>query len=212
MTPTPEAINLHQKSHILGIKFSDGKEFHFPCEYLRIFSPAAEVKEGQLETGKESVNIDTIEPQGSYAIRISFDDGHDTGIYSWEWLYELGENQEIKWQEYLDRLAAAGYNREGERTGQEKQSLTVKVMYFSYLANMLGRESEEFKTPPSVTDVQSLLIWLAKIKLDRGYLLADDRVRYTINRQFAEPFSKLEPGDEVGIIPNSPNPPSPPKK
>lgn len=209
---TPTEINLHKKSKILSIAFSDGKSFQYPCEYLRVYSPAREVQSGELpETGKEQVNIERIEPQGTYAIRIIFDDGHDTGIYSWDTLYEMGMDKDAKWQDYLERLQAAGYTRSGDRTGEDdNQPLKLKVMYFSYLANMLGKESEDVTPPPSVTDIQSLLIWLRKIKIERGYLLADDNVRLTINRQFAEPFSKLEPGDEVGIVPNSPNPPKPP--
>ena len=209
--PTPVEINLHRKSRILSLSFSDGKEFRYPCEYLRVYSRAAEVKASDTpETGKEDVNIDSIEPQGSYAIRIVFDDGHDTGIYSWESLYDLGINMEKYWQDYLDRLAAAGYSRkEGSADGVKRQ-LTLNIMYFSYLVNMLGLQTETITAPPSVVDVESLLAWLAKIKRDRGYLLATDNVRTTVNKQFAELFTKLDSGDEIGIIPNSPNPPKPP--
>lgn len=204
----PTDISLHQKSRLLAIRFSDGAEFKLPYEYLRVLSPAREVKAGAPETNKQSVNIESIEPQGNYAVRILFDDGHDTGIYSWEWLYELGKNQEQNWQAYLAKLEAAGLKREaGTETNDQRK---IKILYFSYLVSMLGRESEEYLIPPHVADVQSLLEWLRKIKLDRGYLLASDRVRCTLNRQFAEPFSKLDSGDEVGIIPNSPTPPSPP--
>ena len=211
--PVPSEINLHRKSRILNIRFSDGKVFNFPCEYLRVYSRAAEVSLKDLpETGKEEVNIDNIEPQGSYAIRIVFDDGHDTGIYSWETLYDLGVHQDEYWQKYLDKLTAAGYTRKGERlAGNTAAQLSLKLMYFSYLANKLGKESEQITAPASITDVQSLLAWLSRIKGDRGYLLAPDNVRATVNRQFAEAFTRLEPGDEVGIIPLSPNPPAPPK-
>ena len=98
--PTPVEINLHQKSRILSLSFSDGKEFRYPCEYLRVYSRAAEVQASNTPvTGKEEVNIESIEPQGSYAIRIIFDDGHDTGIYSWESLYDLGINMDKYWAE-----------------------------------------------------------------------------------------------------------------
>ena len=131
------------------------------------------------ETGKEEVNIDSVEPQGTYAIRIVFDDGHDTGIYSWESLYELGIHQEEYWQQYLDRLAAAGYTRKGDRLdAAADEKLTLRLMYFSYLANKLGKESEEITAPDSVNDVQSLLAWLSRIKGDRGYLLAEANVPY----------------------------------
>jgi len=210
--PQPTEINLHRKSRLLNITFSDGNAFSLPCEYLRINSQAAEVTSRNTpETGKEDVNIDRIEPQGTYAIRISFDDGHDTGIYSWETLYDLGTNQEQYWQAYLDRLSAAGYDRKGQRlAGVPEAERKIRVMYFAYLANKMRKESEELTPPDTVEDVQQLLGWLRRIKGDRGYLFADENVRVTVNKQFAEPFTRLDPNDEVAIVPNSPNPPPPP--
>lgn len=110
----PIDIKLHQKSHVLEITFEDGKHFELPCQYLRCFSPSAEVRghgPGQetLQVGKENVNIKGITPVGNYAVVLQFDDGHDTGIYSWETLYDLGENQEKYWSEYLEKLKAAGH-------------------------------------------------------------------------------------------------------
>ena len=210
--PIPTEINLHRKSRLLTISFSDGKTFSLPCEYLRVNSHAAEVTSRQSpETGKEDVNIDRIEPQGSYAIRIAFDDGHDTGIYSWETLYDLGMNQEKNWQAYVDRLAAAGYDRSGARlAGAPDAERKIRVLYFNYLANKLRKESEDLTPPAGVETVEQLLAWLRRVKGDRGYLLADDAVRVTVNKQFAEPFTRLDPGDEIGIVPNSPNPPPAP--
>jgi DUF971 family protein/molybdopterin converting factor small subunit len=210
--PQPTEINLHRKSRLLNITFSDGKRFSLPCEYLRVHSHAAEVTSRSTpETGKETVNIERIEPQGSYAIRIAFDDGHDTGIYSWETLYDLGTNQDKYWQAYLDRLSAAGYDRDGRRlAGASDDERNIQVMYFAYLANKMRKESEQLTPPDSVEDVQQLLGWLRRVKGDRGYLFADENVRVTVNKQFAEPFTRLDPGDEVAIVPNSPNPPPPP--
>lgn len=210
--PVPTEISLHRKSRLLNITFSDGKSFSLPCEYLRVYSHAAEVTSRRTpEVGKENVNIDRIEPQGSYAVRIAFDDGHDTGIYSWETLYDLGVHQQAYWQQYLDRLAAAGYDRSGARlAGAPDAERKIKVLYFNYLANKMRRESEEVTPPPGVETVEQLLAWLRRVKGDRGYLLADETVRITVNKQFAEAFTKLDPGDEVAIVPNSPNPPPPP--
>ncbi|MCW5586215.1 MAG: DUF971 domain-containing protein [Chromatiales bacterium] len=210
----PTEINLHRKSRLLAITFSDGKSFSLPCEYLRVNSHAAEVTgRNTPETGKENVNIDRIEPQGTYAVRISFDDGHDTGIYSWETLYDLGINQEIYWQAYLERLAAAGYDREGRRlAGADTSQRQIRLLYFAYLANKMRKESEDLTPPESVETVEQLLAWLRRVKGDRGYLFADANVRVTVNKQFAEPFTRLDPGDEVAIVPNSPNPPPPPKR
>jgi DUF971 family protein len=114
--PRPTDIALHQKSRVLEITFDDGACFKLPCEYLRVYSPSAEVQghgPGQqvLQLGKEYVGITEIEPVGNYAVRLVFDDGHNTGIFSWNYLYELGAKQEQKWCEYLERLEAAGYKR-----------------------------------------------------------------------------------------------------
>lgn len=116
-TPHPTEIKLHQKSRLLEISFSDGKTFQLSCEFLRVHSPSAEVRghaPGQetLQTGKKSVDITNIEPVGSYAIQLTFSDGHDTGLYSWDMLYDFGVHQDQLWQDYLMRLEAAGESRE----------------------------------------------------------------------------------------------------
>jgi DUF971 family protein len=116
-TPRPTEINLHQKSRILEIAFDDGARFELSAEYLRCFSPSAEVQghgPGQevLQVGKENVNIEDIEQVGNYAICLHFDDGHNTGIYSWDTLYKLGKNKEENWANYLKRLEAAGKKRQ----------------------------------------------------------------------------------------------------
>jgi len=113
----PTEIKLHQKSRVLEIAFDDGKIFRLPYEFLRVYSPSAEVRghgPGQevLQTGKQSVEIRSMEPVGSYAVQPQFSDGHGTGIYSWDYLYELGANQNKLWNEYLERLKAAGASRE----------------------------------------------------------------------------------------------------
>jgi DUF971 family protein len=113
----PTEIKLHQMSRVLEIAFSDDSRHRLPVEYLRVYSPSAEVRghgPGQevLQVGKENVNITNIEPVGTYAVRLCFDDGHDSGLYSWEWLHYLAVNQGRLWQEYLDRLERAGYRRD----------------------------------------------------------------------------------------------------
>ena len=112
----PTEIKLHQKSRIMEIAFSDGKRFNLPFEFLRVYSPSAEVRghgPGQevLQTGKQDVGIVSLEPVGSYAVQPTFSDGHDTGIYSWDYLYELGTEQEQLWQAYLRRMKEAGASR-----------------------------------------------------------------------------------------------------
>ncbi len=115
--PTPTGITLHRKSRVLEIAFDDGKTFRLPFELMRVYSPSAEVRghgPGQevLQTGKRSVEIGSLEPVGSYAVQPVFSDGHSTGIYSWDYLYWLGENQERLWSEYLERLKAANASRD----------------------------------------------------------------------------------------------------
>jgi len=113
---TPTDIKLHQKSRVLEITFDDGAHFELPCEYLRVYSPSAEVQghgPGQevLQVGKENVNITAITPVGNYAVQLDFDDEHNTGIYSWDTLYVLGRDREALWARYLERLEAAGHKR-----------------------------------------------------------------------------------------------------
>jgi DUF971 family protein len=113
----PTDIVLHQKSRMLEIAFDDGARFELPCEFLRVYSPSAEVRghgPGQetLQVGKQDVNIRAIDPVGNYAVKLVFTDGHDTGLYSWDYLHELGRNHAALWQRYLDRIRTAGASRE----------------------------------------------------------------------------------------------------
>lgn len=116
-TPHPTGITLHQQSRVLEIAFDDGRTFRLPYEFLRVHSPSAEVRghgPGQetLQTGKRDVTVSEVEPVGHYAIRPMFSDGHNSGIYAWDYLYDLGARQDELWQRYLQRLAAAGATRE----------------------------------------------------------------------------------------------------
>lgn len=115
--PRPTALTLHRASHALEVSFDSGETFVLPCEYLRTHSPSAEVQghgPGQrvLVAGKRDVAISAIEPVGNYAVLLRFSDGHDTGIFSWSVLHELGRNRERHWRAYLDALAAAGLSRD----------------------------------------------------------------------------------------------------
>ncbi|MGR8919956.1 MAG: gamma-butyrobetaine hydroxylase-like domain-containing protein [Gammaproteobacteria bacterium] len=112
----PTDIKLHQKSRRLELAFDDGQTFDLSCEYLRVYSPSAEVRghspdQAVLQVGKEDVNITDIEVMGNYALKLTFDDGHDTGLYTWDYLYELGAQEAVYWQRYLEQLAAAGHER-----------------------------------------------------------------------------------------------------
>ena len=116
-SPLPTEIKLHQVSRMLELTFDDGKHFQLPCEFLRVYSPSAEVRghgPGQetLQVGKKNVEIKSIEAVGNYAIQLAFSDGHNTGIYSWDILYDFGVRQAELWQDYLARLEKAGASRE----------------------------------------------------------------------------------------------------
>lgn len=199
----PTEINLHSKSRLLIIAFSDGKRFELPCEYLRVFSKAKEVRTLDKPTiGKENVNITQIEPQGKYAVRLVFDDGHETGIYSWDTLYELGENREKNWAGYLKKLEQIGYQRPAETS--ESGSRKVKLLYFTYLVKKLRKDHETIELPASVVDVQTLIEWLRRRYMDRAFLFRDGSLQVTVNKQFSEPFTRLEDGDEVAFVPTSP--------
>ena len=203
----PTDIGLHRKSRLLSIVFDDGATFELPCEYLRVFSKAAEVRTlGRPVTGKEGVNIERIEPQGQYGVRILFDDGHDTGIYSWNTLYAFGTDHEQNWAAYLKELEEIGYQRR-EAQQEEKR---IRLIYFNWLAQKLRKETEELVVLPSVADVDALLVWLGRRKPSAAPLFDRERVRVTLNKQFAEGFSKLHDGDEVGIVPTSPTAPATP--
>ena len=115
--PTPQALTVHNQSRVLEIVFSDGAAFRLPFELLRIYSPSAEVQghgPGQevLQTGKRDVGLVELEPVGNYAVQPRVSDGHDTGIFSWDYLYFLGEKQDSLWDEYHQRLQAAGVDRD----------------------------------------------------------------------------------------------------
>jgi len=117
--PTPVALTVHQQSRALEIAFDDGRTFRIPFELMRVYSPSAEVQghgPGQetLQTGKRDVVIDAIEPVGHYAVKPTFSDGHDTGLFTWDYLYRLGAQQDALFAQYLERLAAAGLDRDAE--------------------------------------------------------------------------------------------------
>ena len=113
----PTEITLHQQSKLLEIAFDDGARYKLPFEFLRVFSPSAEVRghgvgQETLQVGKQNVAVKDLEPVGSYALKISFDDGHDSGLYTWAYLHELGQYRDGMWHDYLEKLAAAGASRD----------------------------------------------------------------------------------------------------
>jgi len=122
-SPVPTEITVRSASRLFEVAFNDGRRFSFPFEFLRVFSPSAEVRghgpgQEKLQVGKRDVTILGVEPVGHYAVQPSFSDGHDTGLYSWDYLYELGIHQDALWETYLRRLADAGQSRDAPADGQ----------------------------------------------------------------------------------------------
>lgn len=122
-TPAPVSLTVHGQSRVLEVSFSDGAAFRIPFELMRVYSPSAEVQghgPGQevLQTGKRHVDLVALEPVGNYAVQPAFSDGHDSGIFSWAYLYELGARQDQLWAEYASRLAAAGVDRDAPMPGR----------------------------------------------------------------------------------------------
>jgi len=127
MSAHPTEIKLHQQSRLLEITFDDDACYQLPYEFLRVYSPSAEVRghgvgQEKLQVGKKNVAVLEVLPVGSYAMKIVFDDGHDSGLYTWEYLYDLGKHQTELWQEYLEKLAAAGESREPGSQPDSKKS------------------------------------------------------------------------------------------
>ena len=202
--PVPSEIKLHQRTRTLELTFGNGSHFMLSAEYLRVYSPAADnqvdLQRGMMATGKERISITKVTPVGNYAIRLTFSDGHDAGVYSWQTLYELGTKQDANWQTYLDWLDQKDLEREPAGGGG-----TIRIIYFAKLVDRIGRGSEKADIPQTVTDVGSLLAWLRKRGGNWNTFLKDDDVRVTVNREFASLDSGLKSGDEVAIVPSRPH-------
>ncbi len=209
--PSPTDIELHQQERRLHIAFDDNRHFDLPCEYLRVYSPSAEnrqnLQQKKMLKGKETVNIKDITPVGTYAVKLEFDDGHDTGVYSWESLYTLGVEQENNWQAYLDSLEAQNYQRvvEGEDSStektQQKASVTLNMIYFVGLVKLLGLQEETLYAPPTVKNVHKLFTYLRGRGGIWASALKKEQVQVTVNREFADWDTPLKDGDEIGVVP-----------
>ena len=191
---TPTEISLHRESRILAVTFDDGNRFDLSCEYLRVFSPSAETRAaesaGEPVVGKEHV----------------FDDGHDTGIESWETLVELGHNQRDNWAAYLQRKRSFEERKAAQlgRAAAAPGPTRVKVLYFERLVDRLGIEAEEIELAGPVADVRALLNTLVARDPSLDQMLSEDRVKVTVNKHFAQPDTPLQAGDEVAIVPMRP--------
>jgi len=156
---TPTEINLHKKSRLLEIVFSDFSRFNYSCEYLRVYSPAS--MEQALDApiyGKKMVDIASIKQQGTSLLQLEFDGGY-TGSYSWNTLHEPGVNYDRNWQAYLQKLKDNDLKRGEGRAAGADGKVIIKLLYFIQLASVTGRDEEDVEIPESVTNVESLLAW-----------------------------------------------------
>jgi len=198
MLRRPTAIKLHRKSRLLEIAYSDASRFLYPCEYLRVVAPVAGQETAGPVHGKRLVGITHIEPQGTTALQLDFDDGFSCS-YAWDRLHALGVEYERNWADYLQQLQDHGLDRGAGTSGKAR----IKLLYFIQLAKLAGRDEEEVELPDTVTHVESLLAWLGSRKPGWQESFAPGKVQVTVNRHFAEPYTLVEDGDEVAIVPRS---------
>ncbi len=199
---TSIAINLHEKSRLLEVQFSNNFSFNYPCEYLRVFSPASgsgsnDVSD-QLIAGKANVNITEIHPQGEDSIRLVFDDGFQA-IYSWDVLHQLGQFYEDNWTAYLQKLENNNMSR-GE-LATDNSIRTIKIYYFIELVKISKQDTESVEIPSHVKDIKSLLVWLQERGDKWAKWFQIDRVQVTINKHFSEALTPIVDGDEIAIVP-----------
>jgi len=191
----PTGIKLHKKSRYLEITYPDGDIFNLPCEYLRVFSPAAEERAGRrmgrVIRGKEDINISAINPVGSYALQIIFDDGHETGIYSWARLYDMAKNLKSDWEDRDLTAHEEDQDEQGERT--------ISILYFATLAKRLGLESETISLPDEVVTINDLIPWLMTRRGEWKKALAGT-LKITVNRRFVGMADMIRGGDEIALV------------
>ena len=191
---TPSTINYHRKSAILQLTYTDGKSLELSSEYLRT----------QLDhtaapfVTPPDIAIDKIEPDSDDSLRIDFNDGYSSQGVTWNLLYTLGTNYEKNWQQYLANLKRNGLQRHETQTG----SIDITLLYFTNaLLQISNTENEKIQLPAGMQDVRGLLSTLRRRGEHWQQAFAEDKVQVTVNKQFAELFTRLEAGDEIALVP-----------
>lgn len=197
----PTEIKLHQKSRLLELVYESGENFKLPCEYLRTHGKSAELVTTDIPVaGQANVNIDKIELQGNYAMRIYFDDGYDSSGFSWGSLYELAINYESNWETYLAAIEKHGLSR--NVPDYDESEARIDVLYFMRsLIKITRKEKEPITLKREQATVAGLLAYLRKRGKDWLEPFADNAVQVTVNKHFAELFTHLDNGDEIAIVP-----------
>lgn len=192
--PVPTGIKLHKKSRYLEIIYPEGDVFKLPCEYLRLFSPTAEEKISRSKVShakaRHDVNISAINPVGSYALQIVFDDGRETGIYSWSRLYDMAMNLKKDWEDRSPSLTDVTKNKEAKRT--------ITIFYLSVLAKRLGLENETITLAEDIATIDDLIPWLMTRRGEWKRALAGT-LKITMNHRFVRMTDLISDGDEVAL-------------
>ena len=195
---TPTGIRLHKKSRYLEIIYGNGDIYNLPFAYLRMFSPAAEEKKHRSSRRHESrdkdVNISAITPVGSYALQIAFDDGNETGIYSWARLYDMAINLQRDWEDREAALESAEVKNDDD-TGER----TITILYFAALANRLGLDSETITLPEEIMTIGDLIPWLMTRRGEWARALAG-KLKITINRLSVGLQDRIRDDDEIALV------------
>ena len=194
---TPTGIRLHKKSRYLEIIYGNGDRYNLPFEYLWVFSPAADKKtnapSSQPGSEKKDVNISAITPLGSYALQIAFDDGQETGIYSWARLYDMAINLQRDWED-REIAASSDATADDDNTGER----TITILYYNALANRLGLDSETITLPKEIVTIGDLIPWLMTRRGEWGEALAE-KLKITVHRLAVGLQDRIRDDDEIAL-------------
>ncbi len=199
----PTNIKLHKKSRLLEIHFSNGEALTLSCEYLRTHAKSAEIRASAFPVaGKIDVNIDKIEPQGTYALRFIFDDGYESGIFSWDTLLDLGHNYKKNWQHYLELLEQHHLTRSEKNKNNNTRRVTL-LFFMDKILAFTKTQEESLVLPDKVKTVSDLLYFLRQRGKKWEKEFSEKEMQVTVNKEFSELFTILDNDDEIAFIPRN---------